>query len=63
MNRKSCIYLLALQALQVNDWILKINDKDVRFLPHEEVVMCVKESSNTVKLVVVTPMPLPRAQS
>ena len=38
------------------DYIVGINDHDVKWSPHDEVVALIKAAGNSLKLSVVTPM-------
>ena len=38
------------------DYVVAINDEDVKWSPHDEVVSLIKSSGNHLKLKLVTPM-------
>ena len=42
--------------MKEGDYIVGINEHDVKWSPHDEVVALIKSSGNTLKLKVVTPM-------
>eukprot|EP00096_Caligus_rogercresseyi_P013579 TRINITY_DN6208_c0_g1_i1.p1 TRINITY_DN6208_c0_g1~~TRINITY_DN6208_c0_g1_i1.p1 ORF type:complete len:146 (+),score=43.70 TRINITY_DN6208_c0_g1_i1:112-549(+) len=43
-------------GMKESDYIVGINDQDVKWAPHDEVVTLIKASGNTLKLKLVTPM-------
>ena len=43
-------------GMKEGDYIVGINEVDVKWSPHDEVVALIKSSGNTLKLKVVTPM-------
>ena len=42
--------------MKEGDYIVGINEDDVKWSPHDEVVALIKASANSLKLRVVTPM-------
>ena len=42
--------------MKEGDYIVGINEEDVKWSPHDEVVALIKASANSLKLRVVTPM-------
>ena len=42
--------------MKEGDYIVGINDSDVKWSPHDEVVSLIKAAGNSLKLKVVTPM-------
>ena len=50
--------LLRLQAAGMNegDYVVAINEEDVKWSPHDEVVSLIKSSGNNLKLKLVTPL-------
>ena len=43
-------------GMKEGDYIVGINEDDVKWSPHDEVVALIKASANSLKLRVVTPM-------
>ena len=42
--------------MQEGDFVIGINDDDVKWAPHDQVVTMIKASGNTLALKLVTPM-------
>ena len=42
--------------MKEGDFIVAIGDKDVKWLPHEDVVKLIKDAGDTLSLKLVTPM-------
>ena len=43
-------------GMNEGDYVVAINDEDVKWAPHDEVVSLIKSSGNHLKLKLVTPM-------